>query len=111
MPNTKQFEAFDLNEILFGSGKITKLSMVEISEIFFTKINEIYNFLEEGKVVSIEVPNHDCLYHLTRFNSDHYVLTDRVTDQSEAKHLTAIETVNWLFATAPFMAMVGYSNI
>jgi hypothetical protein len=111
MPNTKQFEAFDLNEVLFGSGKITKLSMVEISEIFFLKINEIYKYLEEGKMVSIEVPEKDMLATITKIDSNHFVLACKGDQPISLKHLSAIEMVNWIFATAPFMAMVGYSNI
>lgn len=111
MPNTKQFEAFDINDMLFGSGEMKMLSMVEMSEVFFAKITEIYNYLDEDKMVSIEIPEEDALATITRINSNQFFLAIKSNEPISGKHLTAIELVNWIFAKAPFMAMVGYSNI
>jgi hypothetical protein len=111
MPNTKQFEAFDINDLIFGSQEVKKLSMIEISQVFFLKINEIYNYLEEGKMASIEIPEEDMVATITKIDSNHFVLVRKGFEPINLTHMTAIELVNWIFAKAPFMALVGYSNI
>lgn len=110
MPNTKQFEAFDVNELIFG-GSPKMLSMVEVSEEFFKSIKQVYEFLEEGKTVSIEVPIEECLYHLKRESKYVFKLTKSGGEPKLPSMLKPIETVNWLFAKAPFFGLVGYSNI
>jgi hypothetical protein len=111
MPSTKQFEAVDINELIFGTGKSKWLNMYEISKIYYEHIEQAFKFLEEGKIVSMEVPADERFYYLKKINSDSFTLQALGKDPFEKKELKAIETVNWLFEKAPFISMVGYSNI
>jgi hypothetical protein len=111
MPNTKQFEAFDINDLIFGSGEIKYLDMFELSDQFFVKIKEILKYLSEEKVASIEIPNEDCLYNIKKVSSELFLIKMNSVAEVDILQVNGIELVNWLFAKAPFMAMVGYSNI
>lgn len=111
MPNTKQFEAIDLMDFFCNPGKKTKISMVEFSEVAYKHIEAVYEFLDDDKIVTIEVPEEDCFYHLKRKSSSVFLLTYVGENEILPKELSAIETVNWLFAKAPFISMIGYSNI
>lgn len=111
MPKTKQFEAVDLNDLIFGSGESKWLNMYEITGIYVENIVQTYNFLEEGKIVSIEVPHDNCHYYLTKVNSESFFLQGFGENPLEKKEMTGIEVVNWLFKKAPFISIVGYSNI
>ena len=108
MPNIKQFEAISLEELIFG-GDIKYLTMEEMSEVFFNNIKSVYTFLIEGKTVSMEVPNDECLYHITKLESNFYKL-EKMGNDNAVSCFTPIEFVNWLFKTAPFISMVGYDN-
>lgn len=109
MPSKPRFEAFDINDLIFG-GKVKMLSMIEISEVFFNHINMALQLLDDGKTVSIEIPNDDALYHLSKKDEETFLLEKCGHDVPKAE-LDAINTVNWLFARAPFISLVGYSNI
>jgi hypothetical protein len=113
MPNNKQFEAIDVQDFIFGKDNPIYLSMVEISKEYFKHIEMTYSYLEEKKVVSIEVPNEDCVYYLERIKDDGslFRLTKNFDGPSIMQMLDGIETVNWLFAKVPFISLVGYSNI
>jgi hypothetical protein len=109
MPDTKQFEAYTIQDMIFG-GKPGLYSMREVSKQFYERIEHIYNYLIEGKTAAIEVPLEDRFYYLKRIDSSTYQLTGVGGKPAESTQLDAIETVNWLFAKAPFISVVGISN-
>jgi hypothetical protein len=109
MPNKPRFEAFDINDLIFG-GKVKMLSMIEISDLFYNHINMALLLLDDGETVSIEIPNDDALYHLYQVDEDTFCL-EKVGYDVPKTEMDAINTVNWLFARAPFISLVGYSNI
>lgn len=111
MPRTKQFEAVDINDLIFNGGKKKYLDMYEISEQFYSHITQIYKFLEEDKTVTFEVPAEDCLYHIKKIHPGFFELRKSTSEPDARSCYTAIELVNFVFAKAPFIAMVGYSNI
>lgn len=113
MPKVKQFEAIDINDLIFGSGESMYLSMEEITEAFITHIHQVYKFLDQGRTVSIEMPIEECFYYLKKVseNDDDFKLTKMSSEPTHTEHLDGIGTVNWLFAKAPFISLVGYSNI
>lgn len=105
MPSTKRFEAYTLSIPM----ELKHIDMYEMSKQFYQNIENVYKYLDEDKKVSVEVPNDETLYRIEKEGSEHF----KITDQSARIHqiLEPIEFVNWLFAKAPFIAMVGYSNI
>jgi hypothetical protein len=110
MPNTKQFEAWDINDMLFGNNETKYLSMVEISDLFFSKIKEVYRILNEGKVAFIELPGEDCNYTITKESSYIFILSEESIVPAPFIEKNSIEIINWLFTKAPYMGMVGQSN-
>jgi hypothetical protein len=106
MPSRKLFEAFDINAMFNGGNTVKMLSMREISDIYFGHIKTTYQYLGEGKTVSIEVPNHDKMYQLRKLDNGNF----EFTDLHEKNEWLPIDLVNWLFKTAPFISLVGYEN-
>ena len=105
MPKTKQFEAYDLS--LFPPFKIIKLSMLEMSEVFYKHILHVYTLLEENKQATVEVPFEDRLYKMIRINSNQFEMKEYGGDQVVLHLMNGIELVNFLFAKAPFISLVG----
>src|SRR3954468_6318033 len=110
MPKTKQFEAYSIQDMIFG-GKPKLYSMEEISRQFFQHIEQVYEFLNENKVISIEIPIEDRLYHIKKIDSANFRITGVGGSPAESRMFDGIETVNWLFEKAPFISLVGVSNI
>lgn len=110
MPNKKRFEAFDINDLIFG-GSPKMLSMIEIAETFYSHIEAVLKYLSEGKTIVIEIPNDDAMYNISKKNDDMFILEKNTMDEKEAFNLGAIHIVNWLFENAPFISVVGFSNL
>jgi len=110
MPKTKQFEAVDINELIFGTGESKWLDMYDISAIYFEHITQTLKFLEEGKIASIEIPEDNCHYYLKKVTSELFILEGQGLEPFPKTEFKAIDVVNWLFRRAPFISIVGYSN-
>jgi hypothetical protein len=110
MPNKKRFETIDINALIFGEDP-KMLSMVEIADAFYRHIEATLKYLSEGKTVVIEIPNDDAMYHLSKKNDDIFILEKNTMVEKESFNLGAIHIVNWLFENAPFISVVGYSNL
>ena len=111
MPNTKQFEAVDLNDLIFGTGESKWLNMYEITAVYVENITQTFKFLEEGKIASIEIPEDNCHYYLKKITSELFILEGIGEEPFPKTEFTGIEVVNWLFRRAPYISIVGYSNI
>lgn len=108
MPNKKQFSSLSLS-VPF---KIEYLSMVEISEIYYSHIQHIYELLSMEKIVFLEIPDRDLVCHIIRIDSEQFAVREFRDGGSEVVLVShsPIEFVNWLFAAAPFIPYVGESN-
>jgi hypothetical protein len=109
VPNKPQFEAFDIMEFIYDR-KVKMISMQDICKVFYQHIETTMQYLIEGKVVCMEVPIEDGLYHITKIDSDTYLVKMQGDHGTEVKTLNAIELVNFMFEKAPFISLVGYSN-
>lgn len=105
MPNKKRFESLNLT-VPFT---IQLLDMYEITDIYARHITLVYDYIVENKEVSIEVPNEDKVYKVFQISRDEFFVGE-YAGNSEDEVLGPIELVNWLFAKAPFISMVGYST-
>lgn len=111
MPNKPRFEAYEITDLIFGSKPTKMVSMEEVSAQFYRNIDMTYRFLIDGKTVSIEIPEYEAVFHISKLGEDLFVREEFSEEGNEKDVLEPIQLVNWLFRVAPFISIVGYSNI
>lgn len=90
-----------------------KLDMFEVSETWNKNINQILKFIVEKGNCTFEVPHDDTIYRVRKKNEDVFIVQ---ADHGDTPGVTEtdyepIDFLNWIYAKAPYIAMVGYSRV